>query len=157
MILIKEIELDTIQVQNLNTLIAKQTVKVSNLSEMKSTPGIIESGKELISLEGDKDIKITRVRNSIDIFKPKIYSCFLKSNNGPYSYKMKLANLSSIILIILVLLNLFSISNTAISKNHESYPIFIFALLIYLFLMHSETKITDRCIKDAFEKVKTKS
>jgi len=157
MILIKEIELDDKQIQNLNNLVLKETVKVTNLKDMKSTPDIIGSGKDLISLESENEIKIVRVRNSIDILKPKIYACFLKAGRAPYSYKMKLGNWSSILLLILVLLNLFSISNTAISKDHQSYPIFIFALLIFLFLMHSETKITDRYIKDAFEKLNKKS
>lgn len=154
MILIKEIELDNIQVQDLDSFISKETVKVEILKDMKSTSQIIRSGKELISCQGELDVKITRVRNSLDIFKPKIYACFSKNTKSTFSYKMNLGNWTSIILIVLVILNLFSISNTAISKDHKSYPIFIFALLIFLFLMHSETKITERYIKDGFKKIK---
>lgn len=153
MILVKEIELENVQPQTIMEFIDNGAVRVSKMSEMKATRDIIESGKNLITLESEIDIKITRVRNSIEIYKPKIYAIFLKTDKLNYSYKMKLSNWSSIILILLVVLNLFSISNTAISKNHDSYPIFIFALLIFLFLMHSETKIIDRNIKDAFQKV----
>jgi hypothetical protein len=120
--------------------------------DLKSSSSYINEDKYFLGLEGNADLKITRIRTPFERFFPKVIISFPKDRQFKI-YKIRYSILSTFVFIVLLIAVLQSVYSIIVDKEFENdvLPLTIF-FMIFIGLTVAEIKLTklkiQRAIKD---------
>jgi hypothetical protein len=160
MIYFTQITIDNFSPSTTENAIRRFSAKRHTSLDLKSSSSYINEDKYFLGLEGDADLKITRIRTPFERFFPKVIVSFPKNRQFEI-YKIRYSILSTLVFIILSIAVLQSVYSIIVDKEFENdfLPLTIF-FSIFIGLTVAEIKLTKlkirRAIKD-FGEVKTGS
>lgn len=138
--------------QKIEAALRRYALKRHTSLDFKSASTDVGTEKRFLGLEGNKNLKFTRLRTSFERVLPKLIISFPKNNDQNY-YKIRLSLLTTIVFGLFsigLLLNLvFLIAGRASFQNFSTVVIIFSA---YLLLIVFELKLTNSRIDSVIRK-----
>lgn len=149
MIYLKKITLNFEEKQQYEIALRKAALKRHTALDFKSSVTNIGTDKLFLGYDGKDSVQFTRLRSSLEKFLPKIIITISKKDNDD-DIKIRLGVLPFIILALFTIVSLATIVAFLTQKNDFARLIPLLILTgLYILLIISELKITERKIKKA--------
>ncbi len=131
--------------------IRKYSAKRHTSLDFKSSSTYIKEEKYFLGLEGNDDLKITRIRTPFEKYFPKVIVSFPKDKHFEI-YKIRYSILSTLVFIALLTFMIESLYFLIIEKEFE-YDLVSLGIIFLIFccLTIAEIKLTNRKIRKAIE------
>jgi hypothetical protein len=151
MIYFTKTTIDNFSPDNTENAIRRFSAKRHTSLDLKSSSSYIMEDKYFLGLEGNNDLKITRIRTPFERFFPKVIVSFPKDSRFEI-YKIRYSILSTFVFIVLVIAVLQSFYTLIVDKEFENdfIPLTI-VFVIFIGLTIAEIKLTKLKIKKAIE------
>ena len=119
--------------------------------DLKSSSSYTQEDKYFLGLEGNNDLKITRIRTPFERFFPKVIVSFPKDRQFEI-YRIRYSILSTFVFVVLVIAVLQSIYTLIVDKEFENDIIpLIIVFIIFIGLTIAEIKLTKLKIRKAIK------
>lgn len=151
MIYFAQIAIDNFSPPKTENAIRSFSVKRHTSLDLKSSSSYINVDKYFLGLEGDDDLKITRIRTPFERFLPKVIVSFPKDRKFKI-FKIRYSILSTFIFIILLIAVLQSVFSIIVDKEFKNEVLLLtIFFMIFIGLTVAEIKLTKLKIKKAIK------
>lgn len=138
--------LDDLEKQNLEKGLRSRSLKRTQYLDFVFETSNTGTEKYFLGNDGNKDLKLTRIKTSFESFLPKIIVKFPKQMDMQF-YKFRLSLLSTAIFLLLTFLLLVSFLDVVLNQhNTEVFLTTLVLLITYSLLILLELKITQNKI-----------
>jgi len=140
--------IDNITPVDIENGIRRYAAKRHTSLDLKPAATYIKEDKYFLGLEGDKDLKITRIRTPFERFFPKLIVSFPKEKNFE-TYKIRYTLLSNVVFLTLSILVVIGIISLALDNEYFSSDFLLVLILFGIFyaLTLLEIRMTKSKIK----------
>jgi hypothetical protein len=151
MIYFTKTTIDNFSPDNTENAIRRFSAKRYTSLDLKSSSSYIKEDKYFLGLEGNNDLKITRIRTPFERFFPKIILSFPKDRRFEI-YKIRYSILSTFVFLILLMAVLQSIYSLIVDKDFENdlVPLTI-GFIIFIVFTFLEIRLTKLKIQNSIK------